>query len=207
MNLEENQDTRIHNHKLTVRNVAVYRFYKKSSKKDKRQSMAVSLKDFARIRRLLGEGILRLLIDEERSLKLPYFMGEIRVTRKNTLFQYRKIVDNKTKAYLTPDWGETRKLWRENPEAKAKKTVVYLENEHTSGFRFGLYWRKSRAKAAKRYHNLMALTTREFDRKLAKRLKTVPMGKIGYMQHPHYTPDGNQIKKDNNYNKKRIKDV
>lgn len=182
----KNQDTRTHDYKLTKRISEVYSFYAKRLKDENRKSMIVSKKDFSKIRKMLGEGLLRLLIDEERMWKLPYFMGSVMITRKNTLFQYRHVINEKTKIYLVPDWGETMKLWRENPEAKKKKTIIYLENEHTDGIRFGLYWKKHAISQGRRFKNLQIITTREFDRKLAKRLKAIPLGKIGYMQHPKY---------------------
>lgn len=43
---------------------------------------------------------------------------------------------------LAPNWHDTKALWESNPEAKAKKTIVYCFNEHSNGMRFRFIWLK-----------------------------------------------------------------
>lgn len=43
---------------------------------------------------------------------------------------------------LPVDWGETKKLWRFDPVAKAKKKFIYNFNEHTNGVIYTIHWHK-----------------------------------------------------------------
>lgn len=43
---------------------------------------------------------------------------------------------------VPPSWSETKKLWDSNPEAKAKKQLVYCFNEHSNGVVYHLVWLK-----------------------------------------------------------------
>lgn len=52
---------------------------------------------------------------------------------------------------LAPDWGSTRKLWNENPEAKATKKIVYHFNEHTNGISYRLVWWRKKMKIANKF--------------------------------------------------------
>lgn len=52
--------------------------------------------------------------------------------------------DNNGNPILPPDWVKTKKLWEDNPEAKANKTLVYQTNDHTNGIRYKLLWSKKR---------------------------------------------------------------
>lgn len=43
---------------------------------------------------------------------------------------------------LAPDWVKTKKLWEDNPEAKAKRQRVFHVNAHTDGYRYKWHWSK-----------------------------------------------------------------
>jgi len=43
---------------------------------------------------------------------------------------------------IAPDWGATRKLWRENPEEEKKKTRIFCFNEHSNGIKYRILWLK-----------------------------------------------------------------
>jgi hypothetical protein len=45
---------------------------------------------------------------------------------------------------LPPNWGETKKLWDRDPEAKLNKKLVYCLNEETNGVVYKLHWSKNR---------------------------------------------------------------
>ena len=45
---------------------------------------------------------------------------------------------------LPPNWAKTKELWEKNPEAKAKKQLVYCTNDHTNGIRYKIIWSKRR---------------------------------------------------------------
>lgn len=43
---------------------------------------------------------------------------------------------------LAPNWAKTKQLWDSNPEAKAKKELVYCFNEHSNGIKYNFKWGK-----------------------------------------------------------------
>jgi len=45
---------------------------------------------------------------------------------------------------LPPDWVRTKALWDRNPEAKERKQLVYITNDHTNGVRYKFFWSKKR---------------------------------------------------------------
>lgn len=46
---------------------------------------------------------------------------------------------------LPINWKETRKLWAESQSAYDKKTKIRYTNEHTGGYTFRIFYRKSKA--------------------------------------------------------------
>ena len=71
---------------------------------------------------------------------------------------------------LPPNWGETKKLWDRNPEAKANRKVVYCLNEETSGVVYKVLWSKNRVPIEnKLYYNF--ILTRANKRAIHKRIK------------------------------------
>lgn len=53
-----------------------------------------------------------------------------------------KIDENGNVKGVAISWGRTNKLWSENPEAKAKKQLVYCLNEHSNGIKYKFVWIK-----------------------------------------------------------------
>ena len=45
---------------------------------------------------------------------------------------------------LAPNWKATNELWSNNPEAKARKELVFYFNEHSEGVRYRFHWCKQR---------------------------------------------------------------
>lgn len=45
---------------------------------------------------------------------------------------------------LAPDWVKTKQLWDTNPEAKAKKQLLYHTNSHTDNTIYRFLWSKKR---------------------------------------------------------------
>lgn len=71
---------------------------------------------------------------------------------------------------LPPNWGETKKLWDKNPEAKATKKIVYCLNEETNGVVYKLHWSKNRVPIEnKLYYNF--ILTRDNKRAIHKNIK------------------------------------
>tara|TARA_R110000851_G_scaffold57420_2_gene133763 strand:+ start:8285 stop:8755 length:471 start_codon:yes stop_codon:yes gene_type:complete len=76
--------------------------------------------------------------------RLPQRLGriEIRKTKKTVKVDPKtgKIINK-----LVPNWQATKKLWKENPEAKEKKIVLRYTNEHTDGYVFRPRYMKNTA--------------------------------------------------------------
>lgn len=45
---------------------------------------------------------------------------------------------------LAPDWVSTKKLWEENPDAKAKRQRIFHTNAHSDGYRYKWHWGKKK---------------------------------------------------------------
>lgn len=58
--------------------------------------------------------------------------------------QKARIEDGKVVG-LAPDWVTTKKLWKENEEARLRKQLVYHTNDHTEGVRYRWHWSKKNA--------------------------------------------------------------
>ena len=72
---------------------------------------------------------------------LPERLGNLQIVGRKVKV---KIEDGEIKG-LAPDWANTKKLWKEDEEAKANKQLVYHFNEHTNYVRYRLFWSKARA--------------------------------------------------------------
>lgn len=73
-------------------------------------------------------------------IRIPERLGTLTITGRKVKVQYK---DGKIKG-LAPDWASTKKLWAENPEAKANKQLLYHFNEESNGIRYKFTWGKSR---------------------------------------------------------------
>lgn len=71
------------------------------------------------------------------TIDLPANMGYMHIRGKKII---PRIDERGNLINLAPDWVTTKKLWSENPEAKAKKTLIYHFNEHTAGIRYRIEW-------------------------------------------------------------------
>lgn len=74
-------------------------------------------------------------------VKFPEKFGTLQVVGKEIKPRIDKETGEIAKG-LAPDWASTRKLWKENSEAKREKTVIYFLNEHTQRVRFRVRWSK-----------------------------------------------------------------
>lgn len=71
---------------------------------------------------------------------------------------------------LPPNWAATKKLWENNPEAKATKKIVYCLNEETDGIVYKLHWSKNRVPIENKiYYNF--ILTRSNKRAIHQQIK------------------------------------
>lgn len=80
-------------------------------------------------------------IEEGYEVTLPSRLGTLKIVGTKQQIRFDK--DGKVKG-LSPNWPKTKELWNSNPEAKAKKQIVYNTNEHSSGIRYKYLWSKRR---------------------------------------------------------------
>jgi len=74
------------------------------------------------------------------TFKLPQRLGKIELRKSKRTIKFDKegnLINN-----LSINWKETNKLWKENLEAKIKKTKVRYTNEHTDGYVYKLVYLK-----------------------------------------------------------------
>jgi hypothetical protein len=74
---------------------------------------------------------------EGNRIKLPCHLGSMAFVGKKTK---PRIDENGYIKGIPVNWGETNKLWKRNPEAKANKALVFYTNEHSDGYVYKLYW-------------------------------------------------------------------
>jgi len=147
---------------------------------DKGSDFNVSFKQYCEVLRLFNKKAKDALIYDSWVFRLPYRLGTIYIRRKKIRIQL-DAHGELYKSKLNPDWPRTKKLWKDmypdlsSAEIKKipNKKVVYITNEHTSGYRYYIHWQK-------KYCNVPGHRPYEFvfardnKRELAKLLKTNP---------------------------------
>ena len=126
----------------------------------------VDIKKYIKIANAFMLFISRKLL-EVGSITLPEKLGKINVIGRKVKV---RIEDGEIKG-LAPDWVKTKELWNEDPEAKAKKQLVYHFNEDTNGIRYKFTWSKSRVLVSNKTLYGFKLT-RTNKRALSKLVKT-----------------------------------
>ena len=106
----------------------------------------------------------KVLDGEEVTLPAKTGTLQIRGTKKKLSF------NEDGTPRLPPNWGATKKLWDRDPDAKAKRKVVYCLNEETNGVVYKAHWSKNAVSIEnKMYYSL--ILTRANKRAINKRIK------------------------------------
>lgn len=94
------------------------------------------LMTFSRIQR---DALLR-----GETLELPYGLGKLQLVRKHNPIRFVK--GKRLNPMTTIDWVATKKLWKEDPEAKAKRTIMkevmpnynddYIKVQYSAAYKF-----------------------------------------------------------------------
>jgi hypothetical protein len=94
---------------------------------------------------LIVNGLMQFIIKKLFSafdIILPYRLGMLCIRGK----KIEPIVTEEGDIRgIAPDWGKTRKLWREDPIAEANKTRIFCFNEHSNGIKYRILWLKRNA--------------------------------------------------------------
>lgn len=136
----------------------LYKYYTEKVHED----LQVPYSVYATIIKEFNLALVESVILNAEGIKLPSNLGVLRIRK-------RKIDLSKTNK-LIPNWAATNKLWAENTKAKEKKTIVYHLNEHRGGYKYKIFWDRSKPKLKHKSYYYF-IPTRAFKRKLASVLK------------------------------------
>ena len=142
-------------------NLNIRSSYKRYSKE---MENPVELNPFLHIAHGYMEFLIKKVVEGEE-VTMPAKLGTLFIQGVK-----KKLVFNKDGVpMLPPNWGETKKLWERNPDAKATKKIVYCLNEETNGVVYKLHWSKNRVPIEnKLYYNF--ILTRENKRTIHKQI-------------------------------------
>jgi hypothetical protein len=82
---------------------------------------------------------MKFLIDtllEDGKILFPEKLGVLMIVGKKVKVK----IENNTIVGLAPNWGETKKLWENNEEARINKKILYHFNEDTNSIRYRFFW-------------------------------------------------------------------
>lgn len=112
-----------------------YKLYRRKTPVDR-----ISVKNYVKINNLYNQFLMEKVFDGHE-IYLPLGLGTIKVVGKKVTIRFDE--EGKPRG-MVPDWVGTKKLWAKNQEAKNKKKLVYLTNEHSDGIRYRFHWSKQR---------------------------------------------------------------
>lgn len=123
------------------------------------------------VREIINKSMLAV-IEEGKIFKIPN-IGKMRIkTMKPKLLNDDNTLNKKE---LFPDWGKTWKSWgeeypgltREEIKVIPNKRVIYIENDHSNGYRYKFVWEVKDASSARlRYFKVIPVTSNK--KRLAK---------------------------------------
>lgn len=133
-----------------------YKYYRKNKPKDPEYVLTES--QYFYITRRINE-ILADLLSQGEDIKLPFRLGRLEVRKYPARISFD---GNKIKTNLPIDWDKTLKLWYEDKEAYANKTLIRIEESEI----YKLYYNKIKADFTnKSFYQF------NFNRELKKKLK------------------------------------
>lgn len=119
-------------------------FYKEECRKSEEEP--VSLRVYLDIVHGFIKFILRKIfqgydveLSTGKSLGTVGIRGNVKIGRLNKEGEIRG---------LPPDWGATKRLWRDCPECMERREIIYHTNEHTNGISYQFVWKRVGMKIA-----------------------------------------------------------
>lgn len=97
--------------------------------------------EFSKILGYINEEIIKTMILDNTEVILPYKLGKQRIKRRRVKYRLHKDGSLNTR-YMLVDWKKTNTLWEKDPEEKAKKTIIYITNNHSNGLTYNFFWSK-----------------------------------------------------------------
>lgn len=101
-----------------------------------------------------------------KDFMMPFRIGTLGIRKRKIIVRVNPdgTID---KRYLRPDYRTTLNLWARDPEAKAKKQMIFHLNKHFNGFNCKWFWDKSTCSVTNQTAYSLVMS-RENKRKLAK---------------------------------------
>lgn len=156
-------------YKAGVATKEMYKHYKNNVEKNSVYDVTKTV--YTKILKEINSKIMNLIITTNYEFVMPYRLGTLSIKK----FKTRLKLDengNLIKSKLPVDYGKTNLLWKLDPEAKAKKKVIYFLNEHTDGYRHVFHWDKRSSNITnKSIYTFKA--SRENNRNINKALLTI----------------------------------
>lgn len=107
----------------------------KNPKVDKKTFIEI-FEDFATL-------VLKDVIEQGKDYMLPSKLGSLRVKKRMLNFKFKDTGDiNLRSTGCGVDWGSTRKMWKEYPETKEQKKVLYYTNNHSGNWKYSFVWNR-----------------------------------------------------------------
>jgi hypothetical protein len=124
----------------------------------------------------LNKKLVENMIMDNKFINLPYNLGTLAILKHQPTIKRKK----NGNLSLAIDYGETNKLWRDNPEAKETRRYVYHTNSHSGGYIASFKWLKSQAKT-KNIFGYKFVPVKQAKRDLAKAMKD-PLIKVDFFE-------------------------
>ena len=115
-----------------------YKLYKELRNQENKISI-VDIKTYIEIANNYNKFLFDKIIEGEE-ITLPAKMGTMYIIGSKQKVKF----DENGLPLLPPDWTKTLVYWKNNPQAKIDKKVIYCTNEHTNGVRYKILWSKKR---------------------------------------------------------------
>ena len=145
--------------KITIR--SSYTSYRRKAKE-----APVTKSEYVALTRDYNALLMKVVIAGHK-VQLPVRFGTLEVTgrKQNLIFK-----EDGTVLGGAPDWKKTNEMWARNPEAAARKQLVYHTNSHSGRMRYKFNWSKRKVLVVNK--NFYALVfTRANKRALAISIK------------------------------------
>ncbi len=139
-------------HKADITTKHLYKYYLANIPKidslaggKTRGSYDIKQKEYSNILKDINKGITDIIVLENFEFKIPYQLGIKSMKQKKLKYKLDENGELDTR-FLSVDYKATKDLWKNDEEAKLKKTLIFHTNEHTDGNRMSYWWSKSGAK-------------------------------------------------------------
>lgn len=157
-----------------------FRYYKKNYK-----SPIKDLRKYSDILKAINHEFANELAESGYDIKFPKHMGMLSISKRKGVVWINK--EGKLCSNRPIDYVATNKLWKDNPEAKKQKRIIRLENPHSDGYQFRIYYKRRTAN----YKNKKIYAV-QFNRQMSRKFaKSIRDGKIDTVYEHKMRPYNN----------------